>query len=101
MISKYAKPSTANQPNKPRSTFTPTKRRPSLEDRDDQGNEYRYARIPRPMNYDLKVKPASQYSSMDAGKGSGAPKDDSRYKKIAGVLGKKTSGTKAAPKLLS
>ncbi|KAI9010121.1 hypothetical protein DFJ74DRAFT_685922 [Hyaloraphidium curvatum] len=83
-------------------------RRPAQKDydgMDDGDGEYRYARIPRPMNYDIVKRPESQYKESDAraakAAAGGGKGEDSRFKRISSVLqSSRGSGSRPAPKVL-
>lgn len=96
MIDKYSK-----QPDKPW-LRSPAKRMAAgggNEDKDEDGAEYRYARIPKPMTGDFRVRPKSEYSASEARK-SGKADEPSRFKKIATVLQSSRSGVRAPPKII-
>jgi hypothetical protein len=97
IIDKYAKP--ADRP----SFRSPIKKErrdeKDLEEKDDEGNEYRYARVPKPMNLDLRIQPQSQWTATEARK-SGKGDEPSRFKKLSNALSQSKSGSRAAPKVL-
>lgn len=68
-------------------------------DQDQDGTEYRYARIPKPMSFDVTVRPKSEWTASEARK-SGKGDEPSRFKQLASVLKSGKSGGRAAPKVL-
>ena len=103
LVDKWSKFIMDKYANKERSNRTPQKARreraDEREDIDPDGEEYRYARIPRPMSFDITVRPKSDYRTSDARK-SGKGDEPSRFKKLNNVLSSGRAGGRAPPKVL-
>ena len=103
LVDKWSKFIMDKYANKERSNRTPQKARreraDEREDVDPDGEEYRYARVPRPMSFDITVRPKSDFRTSEARK-SGKGDEPSRFKKLNTVLASGRAGGRAPPKVL-